>query len=308
MVSSSRFLQASAKLLADVERKNLTNISEAKRSEKSLRKLVRLRLRDSANSLETTNLAGRRVVAPGSRNLRQAMLGASQTASIMMAFGRSFLSRYEVGDNVKDFPQFTYSRFVQRLVQPIEKFLEETEQDPISDSMFNEAKVLWIDDATSGFSKLEQATRSRSFENFHRGIVSRLPKSNFVKIANNWDFNSNNFRLTLNGPVVGTVRSLLSSCADVDNCSFLVGAGPNTVSTLTSGRRTSELIWRVMTAKELDEFFSRSSRSNRLSFSSWRGLGLGPNSTEFYIPIPGDILEEVTQAMRDRRSEFLSRR
>jgi hypothetical protein len=84
----------------------------------------------------------------------------------------------------------------------------------------------------------------------------------------------------------------------------MVGAGPDAVSKMTPSSRTAQVMWRLFSQEQLAARF-KAINAGRVSTSSARGLGIAPNTNEWYVPAPPEIEDELRDAMRERREEFL---
>lgn len=214
--------------------------------------------------------------------------------------------------------QREFFRHSNRLARNARLFLERIGELEPSLKEEADATINQMRDARNDLLKLEVRSFTQLAETLERNLVGRSDRPAAGEDIRAIDLDRNLFNLSLLAHPQGVVRELFANASQRmaarisdteeqagERSLFFVGAGPEAVKKMTKGSRAAGLMFRVFTARELDDRY-RKLNAGRSTTSNWRTLGLAHNTNEWYVPIPPELEDEVRQEMRKRRAEFLA--
>jgi len=302
-MSPDKFMELVLNLAKQLESKRIANSNEADRVLRNIQKDIRAISLANIKDLDTVTLGMSKTLAVTARNGRVAMKAGARAGQRVAAYRRMFMDHKE-SLRLCDVEPGCFGRFVTRIEKPFLSFLNKTNQTIPDQKERDEARLIWMTDAEASLLALQNITQSQIVRNMRSVYTGRMRPSQAISAARNWTINKGRFRLLLAGTSEGAVRFLVSRDSDPDR-KFVVVIGPKQEQDISRGSRAGKIAWRVMTARELDDFFASKSKLEKSTFTNWRGLGLGPNSGEFYVPIPEDV-DGVDSLFRQRRSRLFA--
>ncbi len=320
-VDVDEYLESVDLLLGRLERDADLNAREVEAIRRDLVGDIRDIGASGAGRLRTARLGRIRILIPESENFRRIGLTSRRVKERFSRFKLEWLSKKDMRGLV-DGPldEISKKRFIRgsrRLARNARSFLKEIEELEPTLAEEVQATLRQIDDAEMDLLKLEVRSWTRVNENLRRMVNGRLTKAKATGALRRFDVNRNLFNLSLLEHPKAVVRDLFARASErmaqrvtrvareIPRRAFVfVGAGPAAIQKMTKGSRTARFLWRLFSVEDLDRRFAKMA-GRALATSTWRGLGLGFATPEFYIPVPPEIVSEVEKAMRARRREFL---
>ena len=322
-ISAGEYLGAIDSFLGKVAEARGSSREELETVRQDLTKQVRDDAKAGLNAMGTVTVGGAKVLVPNSENLRAMNLSSQRSRTRMSDFRLNYLNRDQV-QQLKDLnktPADTrkFIRHSRRLARHAREFLAEIQElEPDLEEEIQET-LAQLEDNDMDLLKLEVRSFTRMRETLMRGAQGRKGKDTVLKELDAWDLNRNLWNLSVVEHPKATVQGLLANSAEVmgsrstTNVSeplpkrtiLLAAPQPDAVSRMTKGSRTAQVSWRLFTAEELDKRFETINTGRQQAPSSWRGLGLAPNTNEWYMPVPPEIAVGLQALVRERREALL---
>lgn len=319
------YLKASDKLLKNLERDALANAAEAEAIRREMVAGIRAIQVGAVQGMKAARVGRARILVPTGTNYQKVNLAASRTRERFSKFRLQWLDKAVVRDRISQgwtkADQREFFRHSNRLARNARTFLREIAE--LEPSLEEEVRATTqqIDDGSNDLLKLEVRSFTRVSENLRRAVNGRMTKAGLGRTAQTFDLDRNLWNLSLLEHPKGTVRELLANSSEkmaarlvketgpelARRAHVFVGAGPGSIAQMRQrpDSRTAKLVWRVFSAEQLQQQ-ARKLAVSRQSLSSWRDLGQGYGTQEWYVPIPPETLDGVEKAMRKRRSEFIA--
>lgn len=317
-----KFLQEGDSFLKKLEASRLVSARELESVRSDLASQLRADTTAGAEALQAAGVGGTRVLVRTADNARRVQLTSNRVRQRFSDFRLSYLDRAQVNeltasDTLPENPQ-KFIRHSRRLARHAREFLGRLQElEPTLDEEIQET-LLQIEDNDMDLLKLEIRSFTRAQETLGRGMGSRARRSDVIREARDTDLNRSLWNLSLLEHPAATTRAMLANASErmaervtetqsqlPKRAHMLVGVPPQTQERMTPGSRTAALAWRVMSQEELGQFYRNKQEGLQKAPSSWRGLGLDYGTNEFYLPVPPEILEGVTDLARDRRRKLL---
>lgn len=317
------YLDAADKLVEGLEKSAATNKREVASFRLQLTAAAREASRAALDRMQTIRQGRTRILAPTATNRREAIGASERIRERFSRFSLQWLDKAEVRRLVSQgftaAQQRDFFRHSNRLARNARTFLNRLgELEPSLEEEI-EATISQIDDARNDLTKLEVRSWTKAQENLLRNINGRQTRERARQDVQTFDIDRNLYNLSLLEHPKGVARELLANSTErmaarvttsrselPRRALVFVGAGPDAVSKMTPDSRTARVLFRVFSARELDERFAAINKG-RTTTSNWRGLGLAYNTPEWYVPIPPEVEDDVRREMRKRRREFLAR-
>lgn len=316
--------EAADRLLERLEASGLASEQEMDRVRESLAADLRADLTAGLDRLQTMKVGRARVLVPSTANLAAINLASQRVRERFSRFSVRYLNRDQVREAVErgDLEGLDVGQFVRhsrRLARHVRTFLEQMGQ--LEPAMRDEiaATLEQVEDAQNDLLKLEVRSWTNARETLLRMVQGRTERAAAGEQVRTFDLNRNLFNMSLLAHPAAVVSDMLarasdrmgeraSESQDVDpkRAFVVVGVGPNAERKMTRGSRVAGIVWRVLSQADLGRLY-RNINTSRTAPSTWRGLGLAPNTPEFYVPVPREIVPEVEEAMRVRRRSLMER-
>jgi len=280
---------------------------------------------DGLDKMGSVRIGGRQIIRPTSPNLRRLGITSQRSEERFSRFRLQWLNKDQLEQRISagfDAAQRAeFHRHSNRLARNARSFLREIQELDPGLSAEVEATIAQIDDARNDLLKLEVKSWTKLDETLRRGMGNGLTREALGDSINTYDLNRNLFNLSLLSHPPGVSRQILAGsaermaarvarrrAAEIPKTAFLVPAvcpaGPSAV-VLNPGGRTAEIAWRVMTIEALTARAATLGTATQGAGGGFRGIGEGPGTEEFYVPVPPENLDEVREIMRERRQDFL---
>lgn len=282
---------------------------------------------DGLAKMQGVRVGGAQIIRPTSANLKQLGITSQRSEERFTRFRLQWLDKDNLNQKITQgfskADQADFHRHSQRLARNAKSFLREIEElDPsLEDEV--EATIRQIDDARADLLKLELKGWTQLDERLRRGMGNGLTRDALGDSVRTYDLNRNLFNLSLLEHPQGVSRDLLAASSErmaarvkkitapeIPKKAFMVAGvcpgGPSAVP-LRPGGRTAEIAWRVMSVEALTARAAAAATATQRAGSGFRGLGEGPGTQEFYVPVPPENLDEVREIMRERRASFMAR-
>lgn len=277
-------------------------------------------------SMGGLRVGGQTIIRPTSQNLAQLGLTSQRSEERFSRFRLQWLDKEQLSSRVSSgfskAQQTEFHRHSNRLARNAKEFLREIQELEPSLGDEVEATIKQIDDARNDLLKLELKSWTQLDERLRRGMGNGLTREVLQESIKTYDLNRNLFNLSLLEHPPAVSRDLLAGSAErmaariknvkeaeIPKKAFMVAGvcpkGPAAVI-LNPGGRTAEIAWRVLSTEQLTARAAASAVATQRAGSGFRGLGEGPGTEEFYIPVPPENLNEVREIMRERRATFLA--
>ena len=283
---------------------------------------VREAMRSALSQMQTAKVGRIRVLIPSPTNSTLADQASRRVEERFSRFKLQWLDksqlRQRVSEGFSKADRTEFHRHSNRLARNARLFLERVKE--VEPTLGDEvdATLRQIDDARNDLVKLEVRSWTKAQETLLRSINGRQTKSEARDAIQTYDIDRNLWNLSRLEHPRGVARDLLANSSErmaarvttkasevPRKALAYVGAGKDAVSKMTPSSRTAEVLWRLFSADQLDRRFA-SLNAGRGPNSTWRGLGLGFNSPEFYVPIPPEQEDDIRRGMRARRQDFLA--
>jgi hypothetical protein len=322
-IKADEYLEAADNLLADFEGSMATSRDEVAPIRLQLAAAVREAGAAALAKMQTAKVGRTRILIPTSKNAKAALGSSERIKERFSKFELKWLSKSDVKrlvtDGLTKAEAGQFFRHSQRLARNSRMFLERLGELEPSLQEEIDATLRQLEDNKLDITKLNVKSWTNMQETLMRNVNGRQTRAATGDAVQTFDINRNLFNLSLLEHPKGVAREILANSASrmaarskksksnlKKQALVFVGAGPDAVSKMTPDSRTARVVFRLFTAKQLDDQFAKLN-TGRQNTSSWRGLGLGHNSPEWYIPVPPEIEDEVRTEMRKRRSDFLAR-
>lgn len=317
------FMDAADDLVRQLEKSKEVSKKELEAVRKELVADLKAEAKAAIQSMQTTQLGAAKVLIPNSDAMRKINITSQRMRKRLSSFRLSYLSPSQVntlksdGRELNDDPK-KFIRHSRRLARHAREFLTQIgELEPTLQEEVDSTLAM-IADNDMDLLKLEVKSMTRLTETLIRGVNGRKRQSQVVKEIDDWDMNRGLWNLSLLEHPDATVRSMLANASErmaervtetvteiPKRSHVFVGLGPAAESELTPGSRTAEFAFRVFDQNALDAKF-RKLPEKQGSPSSWRDLGVGYNTKEWYVPIPPEVVEGITALAATRRSALLA--
>lgn len=320
-ISTAEYLRHADNLLANLEDNAKLTREELEPIRQEITKDVRKLGADAVDNMKTARVGRVRVLVPTGENFKRANVTSSRVEERFSKFRLKWLDKGAVRKFVDDpsvekRDKANFFRHSHRLARNAKEFLSRIKElEPSLEEEVNET-IRQIDDAKNDLVKLEVRSWTDMNERLRRVVNGRMEEGEGGRSVRTFDLNRNLWNLSLAEHPRAVVRGLLANASErmaervttkkdeLPKRAFaFVGAGPDAVSKMTKGSRTAEVLWRVFSQDQLSKRFAKLAQAG--AKASHRGLGLGYGSSEMYVPIPSENLEEVEAAMRERRRKFM---
>lgn len=313
---------AADRLLADLEKSGAANKAEMERERAKLSAELRTIAENGADKLQAARMGAARVLVPTRDNTRIANVTSERVRERYTAWKLSFLSKAAVREMVAagsfaDLPVGTFVRQSKRLARHVRTFLEQARMLEPTLSREVDETLAQVEDAANDLLKLEVRSMTNVRENLLRAANGRMTRAQAGRAIETFDLNRSIWNLSVLAHPEAVARALLAAASDLTaeaktgstttqpkRAWVVVGAGPATISKMTPDSRTADITWRMFQQADLDRLYDANNR-DRQATTSWRGLGLDYGTSEVYIPVPPELVDETKEAMRERRREFL---
>lgn len=298
------FLAASDQFLDRIERRVEQSRREVEPIQSRLTLAVRTAGLAALATMQTIRSGGRRILAPTSSNLRAARQAASRFTERFRTFSSRWLDRSALSTPSTD--PAAFASHAQAFTGITSEFLGAAGLPVPTRAQERQAQRFQIEDNAIDVAKLQTRAATTLQESLVRSITGRSTRSaaeDSIRSINPLDIGI--VRLSLVEHPRAVARGLLAVSANQAGGRIFVGAGPAAIAALQPGSRTAALLWRDFSEGELDALFAQLNAS-RSSTTTWRGLGLAPNTNDLYLPTPREIQEEVLSVIRQRRGQLLS--
>ena len=324
------YLKAADGLLEGLGRAREQNAKAAQTAGDELVKAARDEGLKAIDSMKTTREGGKSVLTPGAKNNAIADLRADRVRTRASKFRVQWLEERGIGRTIRAFKKAginqkdARSEFVaasHRLAEQAGIFLKRIgEVAPTDEELQREIRATetMIQDARNDLVKVETATWTTLRETLVRATQGRMTKEDAEEAVRNFDVNRSLLNLSLLAHPDGVVRQILAGASEKmvqrrtkisaselpSKAHVFVGASPEDVKTMSPGGRKARVLWRVFSHAQLDGLYRnlQARAGPKGKTSSWRSLGIGYNSAEFYIPVPPELLPEVRIEMAKRRA------
>ena len=322
-VTAQEYLDAADDLLVGLEGDAITNREEVQPIRAQLAAAAHEVGIRALGRMQTARIGRTRILIPTAKNTREALGASERVKERFSKFKLSWLDKEQtkrlITDGFSKADQRNFFRHSNRLARNARGFLNRIgELEPtLKDEV--DATLRQIDDAKNDLAKLEVRSWTKMQETLLRNVNGRQTRTAAGDAVQTFDINRNLFNLSLLEHPKGVTRDLLAQASErmaarttgststrQKRALVFLGAGPDAVSRMTPDSRTARVVWKLFTARQLDNTFA-ALNSSRQSGSSWRGLGLGHNTPDWYVPVPPEISDEVREEMRKRRRDFLAR-
>lgn len=318
------YLSAADAFLGRVEQAKLASREELEPVRQELAGQLRADAKQATANMGTINLGNRRVLVPNNENLKKLNLTSRRSRERMSNFRLSYLDRAQVEelrgnpDAIPTNPR-KFIRHSRRLARHARQFLRDIQElEPDLEEEVQEA-LAQIEDNDMDLLKLDVKSFTRMRETLVRGAQGRKTKETVNKEIDAFDLNRNLWNLSLVEHPRAAVQGLLANSAEVmgsrstktvselpKRTMILAAPTPNAASRMTPASRTAQVSWRMFTAEQLDNTFERISTGRQASPSSWRGLGIAPNTNEWFMPVPPEIATGLRPLVAARRAALLA--
>lgn len=322
-IKASDYLGSLDTFLGKVAESRLASKQELEGVRADLTKQVRDDAKAGANALGTVQVGTTKVLIPNSANLKALNLGSQRSRERMSNFKLNYLNRDQVSQltNLNSTPEDTskFIRHSRRLARHAREFLKEIQElEPDLEEEVSET-LMQLEDNDMDLLKLEIKSFTRMRETLVRAVQGRKSKETVLKELDAWDINRNLWNLSLLEHPKATVQGMLANSAEVMGARatktiselpkrslVLAAPQPDAVERMTPASRTASVSWRLFTAEDLDKKFEKIGTGRQASPTSWRGLGLAPNTAEWYMPVPPEIAVGLRPLVAARRAALLA--
>lgn len=321
-ISASDYMGAADSFLKNVEQAKLASKDELSKVREELAGQLKADALAAVKDMKTINIGGNKVVAPNLENLKRLNLYTNRAKERVSNFRLHYVDREQVaklkeGAIPADTKQFI--RHSRRMARHAREFLVDLQElEPDLEEEIQET-LIQLEDNDMDLLKLEIKSFTRIRETLVRGMGGRKTKEAITKEIETFDFNHNLWNLSLVEHPAAVVKGLMANAAEVmgsravtvtetlpKRTLLLVAPTPDAQKRMTPSSRTAKISWRVMNAEQLDKTYEAINTGRKTSPSSWRGLGLAPNTNEFYLPVMPEIAEGVKFLARARRTALLA--
>lgn len=321
-VNATEYMEAAGALLGKLEKSSQVSKNELESVRVELARGIRGDATAGAPGMQTLKVGSAKVLVPNLANTKLSGLVAERSRKRFTNFRLNYLSPDQVqalsqaDTTPKDTRKFI--RHSRRLARNAREFLariQELEPDLAEET--REA-LKQINDNDMDLLKLEAKSFTRMRETWLRGINGKKQTSEVVKELEAWDLNRNLWNLSLLEHPKASVRNMLANASErmgsrtttkisrIPKRSFImVAPTPAAEKKMTKSSRTASLAWRVFSVEDLDNRWKKLPKGQN-SPSSWRGLGLGFNTPEWYIPVPPEIATGVSLLAAERRRQLFA--
>lgn len=146
-------------------------------------------------------------------------------------------------------------------------------------------------------------------EEMQRSVTSELPVASINQEITDWHINPSYYDSSTLAHPRASVRGLIASAAEQATALDLLGYNKFkdhvwTVLPTSDSVRVEELLaYNLFTTKELDALFKKESKGKQTN-ADWRGLGLGFNTNEYYIPLHKEHIGDAEKWSKKQRSKI----
>lgn len=321
-INAGDYLDAADVLLRKLEEAKLASKKELEPVRQELTQQIKGDNAGAVERMQTINLGGNKVLVPNAANLRALNLSSNRSRERFSNFRLHYLNREQVDQLTADdsIPGDTrqFIRHSRRMARHAREFLGALQElEPDLEEEIQET-LAQIEDNDMDLLKLQVRSFTRMRETLLRGAQGRKTREAVSAEVEAWDLNRNLWNLSLVEHPAAVVQGLLANSAEVmgsrqttdettlPKAAFLLAAPtPDAVTRMTPSSRTAQVAWRLFSAEQLDERFEKINTSRQAPPTSWRGLGLGYNTNEWFLPVPPEIAEGLRPLARERRTALL---
>lgn len=316
------FMDAAEDLVAKLEASRLVAQGELEQVRKEIVRDLKREAKDTVQGLQTAKVGATKILVPNQANLQRINLSTERIRQRMSSFRLNYLDRGQVsqlkedGALTKDPKKFI--RHSRRLARHAREFLGKIgELEPDLQEEID-ATLLEIEDNDMDLLKLEIRSMTRMKETMLRAVNGRKERGQVLKELDDWDMNRQLYNLSLLEHQDATVRQLFANSSErmasrsttkvseiPKRAHVLVALPPGPAAKLRPNSRTADLVWRVMDTASVKERFKKQP-GTQAAQGSWRGLGLGFNTREWYVPVPPEIVEGLAPLAVAKRAEQLA--
>lgn len=304
------FMDAAQDFLAKMEASKLIAQDELEAVRKELVRDVKREARKTARSLQTAKIGAAKILIPNADNLRKINLSSERTRTRLSSFRLSYLDRSQVTrlteDGTMSQDPKKFIRHSRRLARHAREFLVQIKETEPSLEEEVDATLLQLEDNDLDLLKLEVKSMTRMKETLLRGVQGRKERGQVLKEIDDWDINRQLFNLSLLEHPDAVVRDLFASATEAmgsatttkvseiaKRAHVFVGLPPTAAANMTKNSRVADLSWRLFSTADVDKKF-KALPGKQASPGGRRGLGLGFNTKEWYIPVPPSMVEGLT--------------
>lgn len=301
------FMNAADDFLAKVEASKLVAKNELETIRKGLVQDLRRETKATVNSLQTATVGAAKILVPNSDNLRKINLSTERSRKRMSSFRLSYLDRTQVSNLASDgstLPEdkAKFIRHSRRLARHAREFLTQIKELEPTLQEEVDATLLQLEDNDLDLLKLEVKSFTRMRETMLRGVQGRKERGQVLKEIDDFDINRSLFNLSLLEHPDAVVRDLLATASErmgsavTEKISEIpkaahvfVGLGPDAMSKTGPAGRTAEIAFNLFDTKTLNDKY-KNAPGRQASPGGWRGLGMGFNTKEWYLPVPPSLV------------------
>lgn len=322
-IKAEDYLGSLDSFLGKIAESRLASKNELEPVRVELAKQVREDAKAGARAMGTVTVGGAKVLVPSSENLKRLNLASKRSRQRMSDFSLRYLDRDQVAQlrNLNSTPEDTskFIRHSRRLARHAREFLAEIQELEPDLEEEVQATLTQLEDNDMDLLKLEIKSFTRMRETLVRGAQGRKSKEVVLKELDAWDINRNLWNLSVLEHPKATVQDLLANSAEAmgsrstktvtelpKRTILLAAPQPDAIEKMTKASRTANVSWRLFTAEQLDSRFETINTGRQLAPSSWRGLGLAPNTSEWYMPVPPEIAVGLRPLVAARRAALLA--
>ncbi len=315
-------MEAAEDFLKKIEASKLVTQEEQEQIRKDLVADLKAEAKKTVNSMATTKFGGTQVLVSNADNKRKVKLSTERMRKRLSSFRLSYLSPEQVNTlkadgTLTDDPK-KFIRASRRQARHAREFLKQIGELEPSLQEEIEATLDQINDNDMDLLKLEVKSMTRLTETMNRAILGRKERGEVLKEFDDWDINRQLWNLSLLEHPDAVVRQLFANASermasatttDVTEipkvAHLFVGLTPQAESKLTPDSRTASFAFRLFNQEKLTEKYN-ALPPKQASPSTWRGLGLGFNTREWYIPVPPAIAPNVAPLAVARRARAMA--
>lgn len=322
--NGAAFVAAMDQVLCGLERDALASAKEVERIRQDLVRGARRDGQEGLNQLQAIRIGRQTVLAPTTPNFTRLGITSRRVEERFSRFRLQWLDkqalREQISEGFSKADQRKFFRHSNRLARNAKSFLREiSELEPDLDEEVA-ATIRQIDDARNDLLKLELRSWTQMDETLRRAVNGRATRSATRQQVRTYDINRNLYNLSLVEHPKAVVRDMMALSAErmarrvttkeseIPKRAFMVAGmcrKGEAFKELNPGGRTAQLMWGMLSLEELADRNAKANIARQTAGSTFRGLGEGPNTQEWYLPVPPENVAEVRELMAARRAAFL---
>jgi hypothetical protein len=319
--SPTKFMDAAESFLRDVEASKLVSQAELASVRRELVRDVKREAKQTVKSLQTAKVGNAKILVPNSENLKKINLSSERIRTRMSSFRLSYLDRTQVAnltaDGTLSGDPRKFIRHSRRMAKHTREFLKEIAEEEPSLQEEVDATLGEMEDNDMDLLKLEVKSMTRMKETMLRAVNGRKQRGQVLKEIDDYDMNRSLFNLSLHEHPDAVARQLLGNATDrmasavttkiseIPKLAHVyVGLPPQAAAAMTPASRTGGVAFRLFDTKTIDKRLA-SLPATQAAKGSRRGLGMGFNTKEWYIPVPPALVEGLAPLAAARRASAM---